>query len=229
MKNDNVKKLTATDLENLVYDLIKFCKAYDLWRDVKIYASGKSYTSYTNPEMRATYKHKKGFRKFSDIYVYYDDLPDKYILPNIGNEEPSIYVNPELLTMTYEGNLYELIWHDDSEVHIENLSPEAQADVLENDEDYIEAVKEIKDKNYRYTLPDGTPSIVDPDFYDEDEWEEYLSDDEFERYWVQEDIKKIRVSAPFLLRRFGEIFRKYGLRFFMGLPWSLTTDYIKRR
>ena len=27
MKNDNVKKLTATDLENLVYDLIKFCKA----------------------------------------------------------------------------------------------------------------------------------------------------------------------------------------------------------
>ena len=227
MKNDNVKKLTAIDLENLVYDLIKFCKAYDLWRDVKIYASGKSYTSYTNSEMRVTYKYQKGFREFSDIYVFYNDLPDEYIIPHVGNENPSIYVNPELLTMTFEGNLYVLLWHGDSEVYIENLSPEAQADVLENDEDYIEAVKEIKDKNYCYTLPDGTPSIVDHDFYDEDEWDDYLFDEEIERYWVEEDIKKVRVSAPFLCRRFGEVLRKYGLGFFIGLPWSLTTDYIK--
>lgn len=239
MEKETDRKLSSEELENLVYDIIKFCKDYNLWNGVKIYASGKSYASYPQKELLEKQRFQKGFREFEDVYVHYDDLPDRYILNNstfeneygmsVDEVNPLQYINPELVTMTFEGKLYELFWYGEGGVRMKELSLTAQQNVLQNDEDFLEKANEIRKGNYIYALPDGTPSILDTENYNEEEgiwsWESYLEDEKFEEFLVDMEISEILITSSFLKEEFRRIFEGYGLYYEMGHPWSLTTYY----
>lgn len=117
------------DSLNLVNDIIEYCRAWGLWKDVCIYTDGKCYTDSVNDSDINRYTQIS-----PDVYVRDENDPDKYLtgLTDAGTydeakSEYKNYSNPEhLLDMTYEGPLYMLIRHGQLEVEIKDLSEKAK-------------------------------------------------------------------------------------------------------
>lgn len=97
------KKLTKKQIESLAKDIRQFLLDREMWQDVAIYFNGKAYST----DDRAG-------------HYYYNDPGH---LVELEGEDPARYVEwtGDVLTMTFEGPLYELLnygepswkWEDD--------------------------------------------------------------------------------------------------------------------
>lgn len=87
------KKLTTKQLHDLAVDIIEWLQKHDMFTDINIYVNG---LKYSDDELLSdlTEKTKLGY-----YYVFYDYNPEQYFE----------YCNPDTLTMSFEGPLYDML------------------------------------------------------------------------------------------------------------------------
>lgn len=85
--------MSKKKFENMAKEIYNLCKEYGLWTDTIIYFNGKAWTDFDNWDSTQGYKLKDG------LYEYYDRNPLNYFE----------YANPETLSMSFEGGLYEVL------------------------------------------------------------------------------------------------------------------------
>ena len=82
--------------EEMAMELYTLCKDYCIWLDVTIYFNNKAWSSYK------TWGKDEGVQIGENLYEYKDKNPLKYFE----------YANPETLSMSFEGALYEILnWY----------------------------------------------------------------------------------------------------------------------
>ncbi len=91
----NGKKLTEAAIEKLAKEIRSFLLDHDMWQDTRIYFNGKAFAT----------DDRQGH------YFYHD--PDHLIV--LENEDPRRYTEyaGDILTMTFEGPLYEALNYGD--------------------------------------------------------------------------------------------------------------------
>ena len=95
------KKLTKKELESLAVDLICFLQKHDLFYMVNIYVNNKLLkdNKTTNAQHATT--------PFGSYYIVND----------INPKENLEYYNPETITVTFEGPLYDIINYNNSSLY----------------------------------------------------------------------------------------------------------------
>lgn len=121
-----MKKLTRLDIENLSYDIIKYCKDWGFWSDMSIYGNGKRYEFNSDDD---TYS---GFKEFKDVNVKKNINPKDYIGTYVkgcdgSSQYESLVPKKHILSVTFEGPLYDLLNYTDAfEIEISSLSNESR-------------------------------------------------------------------------------------------------------
>ncbi len=129
---------TPEDIPALVRELIDYCKKWGLWRDASVCAGGRRYSHFT-PEPGPAHDGPGGLLEgYDDVWV--EELSGEererlFRAPiyrrDTGGYEFVCLCNPEqLLDMTYEGPLYDLVRQTWYRVEFDELSPEGQAEVM---------------------------------------------------------------------------------------------------
>lgn len=84
--------------ESLARDIYNWCKKHHLWGDNIIYFNGKAWASFDNWH-KANGESEFGKKIDEDLYEYESRNPKDYFE----------YANPETLSMSFEGPLYEVL------------------------------------------------------------------------------------------------------------------------
>lgn len=82
-----------TDFEKMAHEIFEFCNERELWDDAAIYFNGKALASWNE------WNGEHGKEIAANLYEYEDKNPLDYCE----------YSNPETLTMTFEGMLYDVL------------------------------------------------------------------------------------------------------------------------
>lgn len=129
---------TPEDIPAMVRELIDYCKKWGLWRDASVCAGGKRYSHYTPEPGPAHYDTGGLLEGYDDVWV--ENLPDEdreWLLSSpiydlhTGRYEFVSFCNPEqLLDMTFEGPLYDLVRQTWYRTEFDELSPEGREEVM---------------------------------------------------------------------------------------------------
>ena len=199
----------STDrLENLVKELIDFCKKWGLWEDVQIFAGGKCYTDMYDSDVHMDSQIK--YTKLDeDVYVRDEPDPDEYLTGFVSSYntftgqydvEKACFSNPEhILDMTFEGPLYQLLRYSELEVKVENLSDEAKRILyiqdIEESVKYSDELLELKN-NYRGWDPAEFDSYEEYlDMEDELEFDENIFNDRLKEFGSREEYQDFLLRA----------------------------------
>ena len=79
--------------ENMAKDIYNFCIDNDIWSDCIIYFDGMALSSFSN------WNNVSGKRVGIELYKYEDKNPLNYFK----------YANPDTLSMSFEGELYDIV------------------------------------------------------------------------------------------------------------------------
>lgn len=85
--------MSKSKYEKLANDIYKWCKKHYLWVDNCIYFNGKAWASWSESH------GVKGIKIAEDLYEYANRNPKDYFE----------YANPDTLSMSFEGALYDVL------------------------------------------------------------------------------------------------------------------------
>ncbi len=97
--------LTKSGIEDLAKELMYYFEQNDLWSQVCIYAAEKSFSSYYVPG---------SIKKEENQTIFYEK-------DEVDVSEKVEYCNPQTITITFEGPLYDMINYQDADF-VYNLS-----------------------------------------------------------------------------------------------------------
>jgi hypothetical protein len=141
--------------EDLVNDIVSFCKKWGLWKDTTVYTGGKRYTDFDATKCDV-------FRSHTFVVVSEEPHSEKW----------TVFSNPDhLLDMTFEGPLSMLLRHGEYEVEVCDLSDVAKKYITGAESGRV--AEKIADK----ILEDTCKYIEDNQGWDPaefDSYEEYL-------------------------------------------------------
>lgn len=129
---------TPEDIPAMVRELIDYCKKWGLWRDTSVCAGGKRYSYYTPKLGPANYGPGGLLEGYDDVWVGELSIEGRERLfsspiydPDTGSHEFVSFCNPEqLLDMTFEGPLYDLLHQTWYRTELDELSPEGREEVM---------------------------------------------------------------------------------------------------
>lgn len=82
-----------TDFEKMAHEIFEFCDKFEIWDDAAIYFNGKAFASWNE------WNGEFGKEIAAGLYEYENKNPLDYCE----------YSDPETLTMTFEGMLYDIL------------------------------------------------------------------------------------------------------------------------
>lgn len=85
--------MTSETKLKLAHTIIDWCKQHYVWEDCCIYFDGKAWATWDD------WKDVKGIEIIEGVYEYADKNPKDYIE----------YANPDTITMSFEGGLYDIL------------------------------------------------------------------------------------------------------------------------
>lgn len=85
--------MTKATKEKLARAIIKWCKAHGVWEDNCIYFDGKAWATWDE------WNGESGKEVLKSVFEYENKDPKRYME----------YANPDTLTMSFEGGLYDIL------------------------------------------------------------------------------------------------------------------------
>lgn len=85
------KKMTKKQRENLAKDIFNFLVENEIWIDTHIYFNGKCWSTNNKNQTEFCYNENRYFEYEADPRDYFE------------------YVNPDTLSMSFEGDLYDVL------------------------------------------------------------------------------------------------------------------------
>lgn len=216
-----VRKLSSQEYENLVYDIIRYCKKWGMWEGVKIFCEGKSFSDALGDSEGKVIK--EGFRELKDVVVTEHDDPTDYICQE--DEDMEGFVNPDhILSMVFDGPLCTLLGSGVYEVEWN--------DIEQHGREYLIREGSVLEKYCDYD-PDEVESILNQDEFDS--YEEYEKlEEEMQNEALLNMIQDLTFEticyeldsvSDYIESEFRKILDKYGIWYEMGHSWSLTCYY----